>query len=487
MSGKAVEQYLKSYAEAEAALASELFSTSAVSASTTASTSAYKQMSASHTPLFQACLVIPVFAENYHFIERWLTSKIAQDKLLILVLNQHENAAEHQQRMNAELFDWLLEKSCVLQKEKNLFLLRQHHHHFILVDRFRNEFILKQKHGVGHARKIGCDIAARLHHENIVASPWIYSTDADAQLPENYFSLNTPNHSNLDSTTKERLKAEAAQVFDFRHIKQKAQVNEKENELIYRSTQLYESAIKYYRDGLAWAGSPYAFYTLGSTLAVNTNAYCQVRGFPKRSGAEDFYLLNKLAKIGHIVFRPDITIAIEARLSDRVPFGTGPAVEKILQTPNGESSYAYYHPNCFLALRHLLQHIDYLFEEIAVNDANTILANEILANTLLESHEDLTQAIGQHIYNKLQTLPTLPQCPNINEAVYRGLLALDVKSFYLHALKQCRTQTGLIQHFHQWFDGFLTLKFIRYMQTHYFSDIALETCITTLAEYQEYL
>ena len=48
---------------------------------------------------------------------------------------------------------------------------------------------------------------------------------------------------------------------------------------------------------MKYARSPYAFHTIGSTMAVSANHYAKVRGFPKREAGEDFYLLNKLAKV----------------------------------------------------------------------------------------------------------------------------------------------------------------------------------------------
>ena len=53
-----------------------------------------------------------------------------------------------------------------------------------------------------------------------------------------------------------------------------------------------------------------------------------MRGFPKRNAGEDFYLLNKLAKVGSVHRLAAPAIEIEARVSHRVPFGTGPAIAR---------------------------------------------------------------------------------------------------------------------------------------------------------------
>src|SRR5260370_15593309 len=101
----------------------------------------------------------------------------------------------------------------------------------------------------------------------------------------------------------------------------------------------YELFLRSYVLGLADAGSPYAFHTLGSTVAVHTLAYAKVRGFPRRAAGEDFYLLNKLAKVGSIAQLDGAPLIIRGRRSHRLPFGTGAALNHILPgAPPGDRS-----------------------------------------------------------------------------------------------------------------------------------------------------
>ena len=96
----------------------------------------------------------------------------------------------------------------------------------------------------------------------------------------------------------------------------------------------------------------YGFTTIGSLITVNPEHYAKVRGFPKRDAAEDFYLLNKMAKVGAVRSIQAPIVEIEARLSTRVPFGTGPALAKILES--GIEDYLFYHPMVFEELRAFL-------------------------------------------------------------------------------------------------------------------------------------
>lgn len=175
----------------------------------------------------------------------------------------------------------------------------------LVVDRCSaGPLLLNPKQGVGLARKLGADLALWFIHQGYVQQPWIYSTDADALLPPDYF----------DHQPKEA----AALTLPFVH-----QASDPE---LHRRSQLYEAHMRSYASRLAAAGSPYGYLSLGSALACSAEHYAQVRGFPKRNAGEDFYLLNKLVKTGAVVSPSSTPIQLNARYSDRVPFGTGPAL-----------------------------------------------------------------------------------------------------------------------------------------------------------------
>jgi len=190
---------------------------------------------------------------------------------------------------------------------------------------------LPAKQGVGLARKIGNDAACLLWTTGQLACPWLYQCDADSVLPANYFSTELP--------------VRGAVVFAHQH--------DSRDPLMRKAAALYEHHMHHYVRGLQQAGSAYAYPTLGSTMAVHVQDYALVRGFPKRSAAEDFYLLNKVAKVSQVTCKPEVTVKIQARLSHRVPFGTGPALAKIIQgleqDPSG-AFYTTYHPDSFKLL-----------------------------------------------------------------------------------------------------------------------------------------
>jgi len=86
--------------------------------------------------------------------------------------------------------------------------------------------------------------------------------------------------------------------------------------------------MRHYFLNLLRIGSPYAFLALGSTIALPVWAYRKAGGISPFRAGEDFYFLQKLAKVGKVLNTCDSVVYPAARLSDRVDFGTGPAILK---------------------------------------------------------------------------------------------------------------------------------------------------------------
>jgi len=264
--------------------------------------------------------------------------------------------------------------------------------------------------GVGLARKTGCDLALQWMVAGGISGQWLCSTDADATLPPDYFEQ-------LDRAAPDAVGA----VFPFRHVPGADVACD-------TATALYELRLHHYVLGLEYADSPYAFHTLGSCLAIKASTYAQVRGFPQRAGAEDFYLLNKLAKLGPIARLHGHCIELQSRRSSRVPFGTGPAVAAILATGQPNEAAIFYHPRCFVALGALLASLPEL-AQTPDQDLFRLLAKHALDDTLA------------------------------NQARV-ALTAQGIEKALVHCQRQSTTSAQFQRQFHQWFDALRTLKFI---------------------------
>lgn len=115
----------------------------------------------------------------------------------------------------------------------------------------------------------------------------------------------------------------------------------------------YEIFLRYYVLGLSFAKSDYAFHTIGSTMLCTPDAYVKVEGMNKRKAAEDFYFLEKLAKIYPMGEIKSTFVHPSKRSSWRVPFGTGRSVDRYLS--NSRDEYLLYDPKSFVILKTWLE------------------------------------------------------------------------------------------------------------------------------------
>ncbi len=283
---------------------------------------------------WQGCLVIPAFDEPFAALDRQLNSLHEQNVLVILVINAPQGAAPDAIQRTQTLLDNCKAKA---------------HRHVLLIDRVAQHRRLPPKQGVGLARKIGCDLGLALLHLGRLRSPWLLQSDADVTFPHGYTDI----YANEPQTDASQTQSPGALIFPHSHHSSDPQ--------LALAANLYDLHMAYYVAGLTLAGSPYAHHSLGSTIAIHSSAYAAVRGYPKRNAGEDFYLLNKVRKLAPILRLSAPTLTIQARLSRRVPFGTGPALQAIVdglaESPSGEA-YRSYHPECFDLLARAINVLD---------------------------------------------------------------------------------------------------------------------------------
>ncbi|PCJ47554.1 MAG: hypothetical protein COA99_00660 [Moraxellaceae bacterium] len=290
------------------------------------------------------------------------------------------------------------------------------------------------KHGVGYARKLGMDCALQLFHHQQITNPFFLTTDADAHLPNDYFLQ--PNLPYLDDDV-------AGYIFPFRHQasdKHENPAKQTTNPAASLPGQLYEISLRYYVLGLRWANSPWGFHSVGSTLAIHGAHYAANRGFPKREAGEDFYLLNKIAKTGAIVSLKAPTIYLSDRPSHRVPFGTGPAIQRIQSLESIADHFTLYHPEIFQWLKHWQSVIPKLYDQPLETALNNVILHAINGDERSE---------------------------NIHTNILDILRRLRIENAISHSRKQSKSINEFCRHMFTWFDAFKTLKFIHYARDHY--------------------
>ncbi len=366
-------------------------------------------------------LVIPAFNESVESLTN-VWKNIAEKFLVIVVVNATHEHKPTQQLLNALAASGELDATTIQSQPISYCEGNIDQPDLLIINRCYPPFLLPDRQGVGLARKIGADIALALQTRGEITSDLIHTTDADVVLPADYFTASDSKDGTL--------------IYPFTHIASAAH---------RLSSALYDLSLLYYAQGLRQAGSAYGYTSIGSTLAFRGAAYAAVRGFPKREAGEDFYLLNKLAKVSSIGTVACAPIEITARDSDRVPFGTGPSLQKIGRLRDPEADYLFYHPEIFQLLGEML----------------TVFSRGAAAQEI--------DAIAP---------------------VIRELNSLWNMSGVFEKQRQQHNDAGFQKFLHDWFDGFRTLKFVHFLRERGFDSVPIhKTRIPgqTLPDKRQYL
>jgi len=186
--------------------------------------------------------------------------------------------------------------------------------HFIL-----NNELPKKHAGVGLARKIGMDEAVsrfdRLNTDGIIVC-----FDADSNCETNYL-VEIEKHFNNHPKTP-------GCSIHYEHPIEGSEFDD----LIYKGIINYELFLRYYNQALLFCGFPFAFQTVGSSMAVRSSIYQKQGGMNKRKAGEDFYFIHKIIALGGFTNLSSTKVIPSPRISDRVPFGTGKAIGDWIET-----------------------------------------------------------------------------------------------------------------------------------------------------------
>ncbi len=348
------------------------------------------------------------------------------DVLIIVVVNQRKTAETWAAKANRALIE-ALERDADSSRSiaKHAQMLGHPRGSLLLLDHTRPESALPDREGVGLARKIGCDVALALWHEGGLVSPWIHCSDADVALPGDYFDR--------IGTRAATEPGVAVCIYDFEHVRDGDPPS-------HAAALRYEIYLRYYVLGLRHAGSPYAYHSISSTLAIEAAAYAKVRGFPKRQAGEDFHVLNKLAKVGRVASLHGEAIALSGRISDRVPFGTGRAITQELSRIMSGDTQPAYDPRVFAYLKVWIDTLNDLGGE--ESDPGAAIA------AIARQHAEQGPALDADLL--LAALAASGDGPRL-----------------VAALPQMGRRRDLRRHLHEKFDALRTLKLIHALRDHF--------------------
>jgi glycosyltransferase involved in cell wall biosynthesis len=267
------------------------------------------------------------------------------------------------------------------------------------------------KHGgVGWARKIGMDWAVAQYNHFGCNEGIIVSLDADSLVEKNYLAA-------ICSYFNANPKKIAATIFFEHHFSISCQLAEIEGQAVI----MYELYMRYYRNALLQTGFPHAMYTVGSCFAVKADAYIAQGGMNRRKAGEDFYFLHKLSMLGEIGEINTTTVYPSARMSDRVPFGTGPAIRNYCE---GDRSIETTYPlEAFLKLKPFFARVPEFYA----------LGREITDEDLSSDHTFLLFVKDKNLTSEIQELKV-----------------------------NCSNSTIFKKRFHHLFNAFMVLKWLNF-------------------------
>lgn len=318
------------------------------------------------------------------------------ETLLLVVVNESDQADE-------------LTRS---QNQKTLQELSGYHSRIPLL--YAHQVLPHKKAGVGLARKIGMDEAVRFFKQVGNDEGVIICYDADCLCDANYFTAISDVYADAQTN---------AGVVFYEH-----RLNGEHHEEITS----YELYLRYYIDGLRYAGFPHAHQTLGSCITVRSAVYEKVGGMNTRKAGEDFYFLNKTIPHGGFAEINETTVRPADRISDRVPFGTGKAVGELVDT----EMYQVYNP--------------LIFEQLKI-------FFDLLNDFWNQEYEAVPKSI-------------------------RHFLGLDWKDQLSEVRGKVASKKAFEKAFFQWFSAFKILKFVHYVRDHVHSNVPLEVALTWFSE-----
>lgn len=196
--------------------------------------------------------------------------------------------------------------------------------------------------GVGFARKVLFD---KILSES-APDDLIVSLDADTRVGSGYLQSLIDNF-----TANSEMQALAVPYYH--------EVNS-EDEVQSRAMLRYEIYMRNYAINLLKIKSPYGFTALGSAIAMRADALRRVGNITPLQSGEDFYLVQKFCKMGGLRLFNSECVYPAGRYSDRVPFGTGPAMLK--GAGNVWDSYPIYPFTCFQPVAEAYSHLQELYE-----------------------------------------------------------------------------------------------------------------------------
>lgn len=319
----------------------------------------------------------------------------------VINVNNRESHGDEVKRNNQQL----LETICAYDQSR-----------FRAIDACSAGRRMGEKDGAGLARKIALDFAYLSSGGR--SDSLLCCMDSDTLVDEEYFCA--IDDAFFGGERPSQKKKPCAGVTGFSH---RQDGTEQENTIIVE----YEAYLKKHAQKLKAAKSPWFYVALGPTLICTAETYAASGGMNRHVAGEDFYFLQALLK--STTEKTFIEVPTEvhpsARVSWRVPFGTGAAISG---TINGTYKIK-----------------DFSDEAFEVLSKFIALAEDISASAVNEA-----QPLSEEFFARAAEIS--PVLADFLKAENFGLIWQNLFS------QNRRSAPMLFRAFHCWFDGLKTIR-----------------------------
>jgi hypothetical protein len=349
------------------------------------------------------CFCEPAIIDTLQSIQQTIAEHNVVE--IIVAVNFSETASDEEKAYNRETFK-------TLQKFSTEFNTYNCSLYPLLI-----ENVPRKQAGVGYARKIAMDEAIYRFAHNNNPQGIILCCDADCLVAPNYVS----------EVISYFLKNPTCGVATVRFEHPLSGNLPQQN---YDAIAQYELHLRYYVEALRAIDFPYAYHTVGSSCAVRAQAYCRQGGMNKRQAGEDFYFLQKLFQAEQVGEINATAVYPSARISLRVPFGTGFAMKTMLNEGENQQYYTYT-PESFAVLQQFFATFPHLF------------ASQTYESVYATFHTSLQEFMPYKMFEQ--------KCNEANN--------------------NASSQQQFVKRMFLWFNGFQVFKYLNYVHQRYFEKI----------------
>lgn len=357
-------------------------------------------------------VVIPAYDEPYLLLSLMALHRCELplcDVEIIVVVNDSERDSEEVREKNFAIFQQAQKWAATVNRTRRWFHLLYH------------DKLPRKQGGVGLARKIGMDEAVFRFEKAKNPKGIIACFDADSRCDPNYLVA-------LHQHFKQHPRTQACSIY-FEHPLYGIDFDDE----VYEAIVLYELHLRYYINAQRFANFPFAFQTIGSSMAVRSNAYQKQGGMNRRKAGEDFYFIHKFTPLGYFSELNTTRVLPSPRPSHRVPFGTGKAIDELLKS---QKSYLTYAPQSFIDLK-------IFFKK---------------RKSFYKKDKEETQ----------EEMATLPEGIRVFLEDYNFIDKLaEIK-------KNTANFTNFSKRFYRWFDAFMLMKYVHFMRDEYYPNVPVE-------------